>query len=69
MSFDLEKILESKREHRRRLAALPIAEKLALLDALRERTLALRGLSNSSTTETAMLKKSPPQYGTKACGS
>jgi hypothetical protein len=69
MSFDLEKKLESKREYRRRLAALPIAEKLAPLDALRERTLALRGLSNSSATETAMLKESPPPYGTKACGS
>ena len=42
MTFDLAKILQSKREFRQRLAARPIAEKLALLDALRERTLALR---------------------------
>jgi hypothetical protein len=42
MTFDLAKIRQSKREFRQRLAALPIAEKLALLDALRERALALR---------------------------
>lgn len=42
MTFDLAKILQSKREFRQRLAARPIAEKLALLDALRERTLAIR---------------------------
>lgn len=42
MSFDLEKILESKRALRRDLAARPIAEKLRMLDALRERALVLR---------------------------
>jgi hypothetical protein len=43
MSFDLERILESKRALRRRLAARPIAEKLQMLDALRERALAGSG--------------------------
>ena len=42
MSFDLKKILESKRALRRKLAELPIAEKLGMLDALRERELAIR---------------------------
>jgi hypothetical protein len=42
MTFDLEKILQSKRDMRRNLAALPVEEKLAMLDALRERALALR---------------------------
>jgi hypothetical protein len=42
MTFDLAKILESKREYRQRLAALPITKKLAMLDALREGALALR---------------------------
>lgn len=42
MSFDLEKIRESKRAYRKKLAALPIAEKLRMLDALRERALMLR---------------------------
>lgn len=43
MSFDLKKILESKRAFRRDLAALPVAEKLRMLDAMRERELLLRG--------------------------
>ena len=43
MRFELEKILESKRALRRDLAARPIGEKLRLLDALRERELAIRG--------------------------
>jgi hypothetical protein len=43
MNFDLARILESKRQHRRALAALPIAEKLRLLDELRQRTLDIRG--------------------------
>ena len=41
MTFDIQRILESKREFRRGLAALPISEKLRLLDALRERQLTL----------------------------
>lgn len=45
MTFDLARILQSKREIRQRLAARPIAEKLAMLDALRERTLAIRPAS------------------------
>ncbi len=43
MTFDIQKILQSKRELRRELAELPIEEKLRLLDALRERQLAVRG--------------------------
>ena len=43
MTFDLQKILESKRALRRNLAARPVAEKLRMLDALRERELAIRG--------------------------
>lgn len=42
MKLNLAKILKSKRELRRQLAARPIAEKLAMLDALRERELAIR---------------------------
>ena len=42
MNFDLEKILESKRVLRRRLAVLPITEKLRMLDAMRERAVAMR---------------------------
>lgn len=42
MPFDLDAILAGKRAYRSRLAALTIAGKLRLLDALRERSLALR---------------------------
>ena len=41
MTFDLAKILQSKREFRKCLAARTIAAKLAMLDALRERGLAI----------------------------
>ncbi len=46
MTFDLQKILESKREFRRGLCALPIEEKLRLLDVLRERQLTIRRASS-----------------------
>jgi hypothetical protein len=42
MNYDLNKIIESKRRYREQLAARPIAEKLAMLDQLRERTLEIR---------------------------
>jgi len=48
MTFDLEKIIESKRAMRSRLAALPIEEKLRMLDLLRERTLAIQEASRES---------------------
>ena len=42
MTFDFDSINASKRAMRSHLAALPIGEKLRMLDALRERTLAIR---------------------------
>ena len=42
MKSDFRKVEESKRKMRARLAALPFAEKLRILDDLRERALALR---------------------------
>jgi hypothetical protein len=60
MTFDLAKILRSKREFRQRLAARPIEEKLAMLDALRERALALR--PTRSALETGTLHEEPPPY-------
>ena len=42
MTFDWDKIAESKRALRIRLAALPVAEKLRMLDALRERSVSIR---------------------------
>lgn len=42
MTFDLEKLLRSKLSYRREIATRPIVEKLRMLDAMRERELALR---------------------------
>ena len=61
VSFDWQRINESKGAYRRKLAALPIAEKLRLLDAMRERALAIRSASVSKTTRVEEL---PPGYGT-----
>ena len=58
MSFDWAKILQSKRDFRQRLATRPIAEKLALLDALRERALILR--PSRPTSEPDVLREEPP---------
>ena len=60
MTFDLAKILRGKREFRQSLAARPIAEKLAMLDALRERALALRPARPAS--EEGVLREQPPSY-------
>ena len=62
MIFDLARILESKRQHRRALAALPIEEKLRPLDALRQRTLDLRG---SHPAGNLILREEPAVYGAK----
>ncbi len=60
MSLDLDRILQSKRTHRAKLAALPIAEKLRLLDAMRERSLTIRNASPSA------IREEPPNYGRKS---
>jgi hypothetical protein len=57
MTTDLQAILDSKRRYRQRLAALPIAEKLRMLDAMRERALIIRPESSS------MLREEPTPYG------
>jgi hypothetical protein len=41
MSELMRRILESKREARKRLAALPFSEKVRLLEQLRDRSLAI----------------------------
>lgn len=60
MTFDLARILESKRAFRQRLAARPIAEKLAMLDALRERALAIRPTQPAPST--GAFCEEPPPY-------
>jgi hypothetical protein len=44
---NLRRIVEGKRALRKQLAERPIAEKLKMLDALRQRTLAIRRTSKS----------------------
>jgi hypothetical protein len=61
MSFDVQAILKSKRALRRELAALPVAEKLRMLDALRERTLAIRPAKPARSADG--LREEPPSYG------
>jgi hypothetical protein len=43
MSEWITRLIESKRAHRARLAALPFEQKLKLLEKLRVRTLSIRG--------------------------
>lgn len=52
MTFDLQRILESKRALRRSLAQRPVAEKLALLDALRDRVRAIRTAATARDMDT-----------------
>ena len=49
MKFDIDEMLRSKQALRQRLTSLPIAEKLRMLDALRERALVLRQAGNSNS--------------------
>jgi hypothetical protein len=63
MSFDLQKILESKRALRRHLAARPVAEKLRMLDALRERELSIRGTATHAASGTLHEKPAPYRTG------
>ena len=66
MSFDLQKILESKRILRRNLAARPVTEKLRMLDALRERDLAIRG--SAAHSDSSVLRKKHAPYRTDRRG-
>lgn len=50
----LQKILADKQALRRKLAARPIADKLGMLDALRERALAIRETANGTGRPTRM---------------
>jgi hypothetical protein len=63
ITFDLTKIIQNKRDFRQRLAARPIEEKLAMLDALRARTIALRG--SRAESQPGTLREEPPAYRTR----
>ncbi len=62
MTFSLERILENKRVRRAHLAVLPIGEKLRMLDALRERELAIRGRTVRAQSATSFVGEKPVRY-------
>ena len=60
MNFDFQRITDSKAVHRRKLAALPIAEKVRLLDAMRERALAIHRATRQPDSDS--VREEPPDY-------
>jgi hypothetical protein len=62
MNFDLKQMLESKKALRRKLASRPVAEKLAMLDALRERAVAL--LEAGDHMRDSAVNEAPEKYRT-----
>lgn len=60
MTSGLQKVLESKAAHRRKLAGLPIGEKLRLLDAMRERAIAIRRATPQS--DSSVFREDPVPY-------
>jgi hypothetical protein len=65
MTFDLARIIEGKRALRRHLAARPIAEKLRMLDALRERTLSIRAATVAGQVDVGAVREEPGTCRTK----
>ena len=63
MTSDLQRIIESKRAWRRSLAQRPVAEKLAMLDELRDRTRAIRAAA--ARRKATVVRESPPEYRAK----
>jgi hypothetical protein len=59
---DLQKMVAGKRGFRMRLAALPVAEKLRMLDALRERELAIRGRPDDSLSSPDRVREDSAPY-------
>jgi len=62
MNFDIEQMVTSKQAFRRRLANLPIAEKLRLLDAMRERAVIIR---EATDRESNAVHEESTQYRTR----
>ena len=62
MNFDMDQMVRSKQAFRRRLADLPIADKLRLLDAMRERAVIIR---KATDRESNAVHEESTQYGTR----
>ena len=63
MNSDFKRIFESKRLHRQALVGKPIAEKLLMLDALRERAVDIRRSRQASIPDVA--RESTAEYQIK----
>jgi hypothetical protein len=63
VSFDWQKVAQSKKAYRRKLAAKPIAEKLRLLDAMHESALSIR---RANRRQVNVVREEPPDYGIKS---
>jgi hypothetical protein len=61
MKFGLHNIAESKGAFRKKLTARPIAEKLRMLDALRQRTLSIRRASRSGPAKKDVVQETSPE--------
>jgi len=59
---DLQKMVAGKRDFRMRLAARPVAEKLRMLDVLRERELALRDRPGGSASSPDRVRENGAPY-------
>ena len=62
MSFDLQRMLESKRALRQKLAARPVAEKLRLLDELRAAALAIRRAAGPAPATPGLVSEDKSDY-------
>lgn len=51
MTFDIKPLLDGKKALRKRLMGLPVKEKIAMLDLLRERAIAIRNTAEHRHTE------------------
>ena len=65
MTFDIQRIVQCKQARRAHLARLPISEKLAMLDTLRERTLAIRAAAARARADSTADKTAPIEPGEK----
>lgn len=62
MSFNLQRMLDSKRAFRQKLAARPVAEKLRLLDELRARALSIRRAWGSAPSVSGAVREDRAEY-------
>jgi hypothetical protein len=62
MTFDWQRILESKRAYRHAAASRPIVEKLRMLEDLRERALAIRNAASHPHSASSVVREQSARY-------